>query len=299
MKSKTRSAAPTVSAHCRISAGAQLTLERVRRRAGLADDRRARHPDVIEPDLGVAADQVKPMQAGHLEAGRVGGNEELSQAVRRPRGDQQPVAPRPRPRPGSSCPSSTNSSPSARASSSIILVAGGPARLGHAPGGDRASPLSRPGSSRSGQLVGAVTGDRLGDHVDRAQRAGGHQRAHLLGDQGQVAEAPARDAASAALLADEQARPAELGSPRPPGPVEPGGSIGPLPDRWSAEPRPAGTGASYRGTAPGPMSVRDPRLTSPARSAAVATLQHVMSFVKPTVIFHIHCYRQAHAAVGI
>jgi hypothetical protein len=93
-----------------------------------------------------------------------------------------------------------------------------------APGGDRGA-VEQAGEHLGALLVGAVAADRLGDHVDGHERPGGHQVAHLLGDQDQVRQAVLGEAAAAAGLRHQQRGPPELGAAGPDRGVEPGGIV--------------------------------------------------------------------------
>ena len=112
VKSKTRLVAPTISAHCSTSAVwscARTTADAPPRTPTTAE---RRHPDVVEPDLGMSADQVEPAQRGDPQSGCRRPGRGTGSGPRARWRYQQPVGLRRRPRRGVFTPSRTNSSPS-------------------------------------------------------------------------------------------------------------------------------------------------------------------------------------------
>ena len=80
VKSKTVSAAPTISADWMTTASSELALDVGGGVARRADQRSARDPHPVELDARVPADEVDAPQRGDGDAVGVGGHEELREA---------------------------------------------------------------------------------------------------------------------------------------------------------------------------------------------------------------------------
>ena len=83
-----------------------------------------------------------------------------------------------------------------------------------------------PGQDPGAQLGRPTVGDRGRDDVGGRERSRRHQPAHLLGDDHEIEQPRAAEAAAAVGLGHEERGPPQLGAARPPRAVEAVGGVG-------------------------------------------------------------------------
>ena len=190
----------------------QLMLDAGRGAADHADDRGRRHPDVVEGDDAKRRVRSTVCIGAIVMPAASPGTSTWVRPPSRAAGDEEVVGSA-ADSTGRFTPSSTTSSPSCARRGRCVRQA---RRSGAVPRSTTWRSTGRSGARRGpSAVVRAAALEGGGDDVGRDQRSGRGVATELVGDEREVDEAVAADAAAAVGLGHEQRRPAELGAAAP------------------------------------------------------------------------------------